>query len=574
MLTLHLDGFTEILHGMRLSSALFLPLFLAAAACDSVPETIALLDAQIEARAPDAFPDTSPPTPDAGASTVPFQQGTGVTTASGKVTGTAKSGLRIFKGIPYAEPPVGNLRLRAPVPVTPWTETLKATAFGPACPQESELVAGTKMSEDCLTLNIWAHDDATSDYPVMFWIHGGAFNLGSSAMAMWEASDLARDGKVVVVSINYRLGALGFLAIPELQAEDPKKRVGNLGIQDQVEALRWVRQNIRAFGGDPENITVFGESAGGISVCALLGAPDADGLFQRAISESGTGCNLFLEATKKNTFGDSAFDLGEEHLKKLGCADAADRLACLRKLPVTELVKLWSTAAMLGGGSSSLDLWPVVDGAFLPKLPLERMRDGETPTVDVIFGSNQDEASLFSTTMVILTRADLHQELLQMVGGDTALADKLMEIYPALEFPLPKNAYLAAMGDVMFNCGTLAAAQTMGSRGRVYYFQKAPVVVDLTLGRAHSIELLYVFGSFASLGVIPSVLDLQVEATVQKAWGSFARAGAPEVPKTGWPAYDAQAPSILSIDATPALLQSSSYRGGRCDKLRALGLVP
>lgn len=569
MLTLHLERVTEILPGMRCSSALSLTLTLLCAACDAVPQTVAHLDAQVEARAPDA----APPLPDAGSSSVPFQQGTSVTTASGKVSGTAKGGLRIFKGIPYAEPPVGSLRLRAPAPVTPWAETLEATTFGAACPQESELVAGTRMSEDCLTLNIWAHDDATSGYPVMLWIHGGAFNLGSSAMGMWEGGDLARDGKVVVVSINYRLGALGFLAIPELQAEDPKKRVGNLGIQDQVEALRWVRQNIRAFGGDPDNVTIFGESAGGISVCALLGAPDADGLFQRAISESGTGCNLFLTATEKNAFGDSAFALGEEHLKKLGCADAADRLACLRTLPVAELVKLWSTAAMLDG-SSSLDLWPVVDGAFLPRLPLERMRDGEAPAVDAIFGSNQDEASLFSTTMVILTRADLHQRFLKMVGGDATLADKLMEIYPALEFPLPRNAYLAAMGDVMFNCGTLAAAQTMGSRGRVYYFQKAPVAVDLTLGKAHSIELLYVFGSFAAMGVIPSVLDLQVEATVQTAWSSFARTGTPEVPKTGWPAYDTQAASILSIDATPALLQSSSYRGGRCDKLRALGLVP
>lgn len=515
-------------------------------------------------------PDAAPPDPD-GTAAIPFQQGIAIVTGSGPVTGMSSGGLRVFKGIPYAEPPVGGLRLRAPVPVVPWADPLDATKFGYACPQESELLAGAKLAEDCLTLNIWAHDDAKSDYPVMFWIHGGAFNLGSSAQSMYQANNLATDGKVVVVSINYRLGALGFLAIPELQAEDPHQRVGNLGIEDQVEALKWVQQNIRAFGGDPDNITVFGESAGGISICALLGAPAADGLFQRAISESGTGCNLFLKANENTGYGTSAFAQGEAYLEKLGCAEAQDRLACLRKLPVEEFTKLWSTMDMLGGESTGITLWPVVDGAFLPKVPLDRMRDGETPQVDAIFGSNQDEASLFSMTEVILTRTDLRKRFLQMVGGDEALADKLMAIYNVFEFPLPKDAYLAAVGDTMFNCGTLAAAETMGQRGRVYYFQQAPIAYDLTLGAMHSIELLYVFGTFGSMGVIPSLGDLQVEKTVQKAWSSFALTGKPGFP-IAWPPYDASAPSVASIDTTPSLVVN--YRGGRCDKLRALGLVP
>jgi para-nitrobenzyl esterase len=520
----------------------------------------------------DAGQDAPPGgSPDGAASAVPFQQGIAVTTSSGDVIGVKSGALRVFKGIPYAEAPVGSLRLRAPVPVKHWSGVFEARAFGPGCPQEPEMAAGTKTNEDCLSLNVWGHDDAKPDRPVMFWIHGGAFNLGSSALQMWDGADLARDGDVVVVSINYRLGALGFLALPELQAEDPHGRVGNLGIQDQVEALRWVKKNIRAFGGDPHNVTIFGESAGGISVCALLGAPAADGLYRRAISESGTGCNIFLHSDKKTAWG-PAFDHSEKHLEKLGCADAEDRLACLRKLPVAAFTKLWSMGAMMGGSLDQvLSLWPVVDGVFLPKVPLERMRAGETPVVDAIFGSNEDEASLFSTTTTILTRADLRQRVLQMVGGDQTLADKVMAIYNVFDFPLPKDAYLTAMGDMMFNCGTLAAAKAMGHRGRVYYFQKAPVVLDLTLGKMHSVDVLYVFGSFSSMGVTPSILDLQVEKMVQKAWSSFARSGAPDFP-IDWPSYDAGAPSVASIDASPSLV--ANYRGGRCDKLRALGLVP
>jgi para-nitrobenzyl esterase len=555
---------------MNLKSSSPILVVVALAACEAAPQQTAPLDSRADMQTADRGPIT--PGPDGPASSeVPFQQGIAVTTASGKVTGVKSGGLRVFKGVPYAEPPVGALRLRAPVPVKPWTQTLQATAFGPACPQESLLVAGAaSMSEDCLTLNIWAHDNATAGYPVMFWIHGGAFTLASSAQAMWEASNLATDGKVVVVSINYRLGALGFLAIPELKAEDPQGRVGNLGIQDQVEALRWVKKNIRAFGGDPGNVTVFGESAGGISLCALLGAPAADGLYQRGISESGTGCNLFLKADEKTAYGAPAFAQGAEYLKKLGCADAPDRLACLRKLPAEEFPKLWAFTDLMGG-SMALSLWPVVDGAFIPKIPLERMRAGEAPKLDFIFGSNQDEGSLFSMSQVIVTRDELRKKFLQFGGGDEALADKLMNIYNAVDFPLPKNAYVAAMGEVIFGCGTLAAAQTMGKRGRVYYFQKAPVAIDLLLGTMHAVDVLYVFGSFGAMGLIPSLADLAVEATVQKAWSSFARTGTPDFP-IAWPPYDAGAPSVVSIDTIPTLV--TSFRGGRCDKLRALGLVP
>ena len=259
------------------------------------------------------------------------QEGIAIATASGSVEGVRKESddgaLRVFKGIPFAEPPIGERRFADPVPVEPWDGVLVADEFGPGCPQGMTeglaVVMGEQVgetSEDCLTLNVWAHDDAPTDdkRPVMVWIYGGGFVLGGSNWPLYEMDQLARQTDAVIVSVNYRLGALGFLATPELAAENGGS-AGNWALKDQALALKWVQENIAAFGGDQDNVTIFGESAGAISACSLLGAPSTDGLFHKAIVQSGM-CAITLLDAPGPMHVPSAFEGGASVVEAVGWA--------------------------------------------------------------------------------------------------------------------------------------------------------------------------------------------------------------------------------------------------------------
>ena len=294
------------------------------------------------------------------------------------MTGLIEGGVAEFRGIPYAAAPTGALRFRPPQPRAAWSQTLNATQFGSACPQSARL--GTpSVDEDCLSLNVYAPLSRQEGRPVLVFIHGGSFNAGSGGVAAngpdYRGNDIAARSGAVVVTVNYRLSILGFLASPALDAENDQGVSSNYGLQDQQEALRWVQRNVARFGGDPGNVTIFGESAGGISVLYHLVSPGCAGLFQRAIIESSDdGASLPLPAAET---------LEQPVVAALGCGDATDVAACLRALPVEKIV------------NSGLNVGPLIDGVTVPGQPTDRIAAGSFNKVPVIAGTNRNEGTYF-----------------------------------------------------------------------------------------------------------------------------------------------------------------------------------
>src|SRR3984885_9183748 len=312
----------------------------------------------------------------------------------------------VFRGIPYAAPPVGDLRWRAPQPAKAWEGVRECAKFGPAAPQiVSPLLAtfpgmslGASTSEDCLYLNVWAPGHHSPEkLPVMVWVHGGGYTFGAHSPPLYEATNLSRRG-VIVVGMNYRLGALGFLAHPALSAESEHGVSGNYGLLDQIEALRWVQKNIAAFGGDPERVTVFGESAGGNSVYSLLLTPLAKGLFQRAIPESGGTLNF--AQLKKSAYGhESAEEQGIAFAKKCGVKEGPGLLAELRALPVEVLLKSvpgLDSMRSFSFRNTGMRLAPIVDGYVITDDPMTMFERGSVNAVPMIVGANGNEGSMFT----------------------------------------------------------------------------------------------------------------------------------------------------------------------------------
>jgi len=313
-----------------------------------------------------------------------------VETREGPVTGKedAEYASCEWRGIPFASAPIGDLRWKRPVPPEARTGVLEAVSNGPSClqPDMGPVVGASEaLSEDCLYLNVFS-PEKSGNFPVMFWIHGGGFTMGEGSNDMYDGSRLASEQDVVVVSINYRLGALGFFSLPELAQEDPDGSTGNYGLMDQVRALEWVRDNIEAFGGDPDNVTIFGQSAGGMSVCMLIASPPAGGLFHRAIPMSGRGC--VIQTKTEDLYGKS-----RDVASGLGCK-GADTVECLRKLPAEKIVP---GGLLRSAGGGSLFAAPVVDGYVLPDDPAKMMEEGNYNQVPVMVGSTKDEVRMFTS---------------------------------------------------------------------------------------------------------------------------------------------------------------------------------
>lgn len=491
---------------------------------------------------------------------------------SGVVSGRAEDGINTFLGIPYAAPPVGDRRWSAPQQPDAWTAPRAATAFGPACPQTGLLEK--QASEDCLTLNVWTPDvSGAVKLPVMVWIHGGGFNFGASFQPEYHGANLARRG-VVVVTINYRLGPLGFFPHPALANGPAPEASGNFGLLDQIAALQWVSRNITAFGGDPGNVTVFGQSAGSRSVSLLTLSGPAAGLFQRAIAESG-GPIIGSEFLNPTFNGDKAAvaAMSKALSARLGCTDAKDELACLRAKPPMEVV----TAADCKTGLFDTGLFfaPVFDGPVLPGDPAAAALDPARPHVPMIVGSTGDEGTTY-------LRGEKHLTLQRYQAFMTARfadrADAALEAFPAAgdgEVHAAINHFISVAVNAAPARFMARALERTGSRAYLYRFTRKPDTARAReLGAFHGVDLAYVFGNMAD-GEGYTSLDLALSDQMMAYWVNFARTGDPNGPGLpSWPAYEAAGDRSLDF-ADEIRVEQGLYKaqGDFIDSVSRFGLT-
>ncbi|TGD85713.1 carboxylesterase family protein [Mycolicibacterium sp. CH28] len=463
-------------------------------------------------------------------------QPTVVHTAGGAVRGFAGPGYRVFDGIPYAAPPVGPLRWQPPAPVLPWPGVRDATKPGLRCPQDvrNDPDYGRPTGEDCLNLNVWTPDGATPSnrLPVMVWIHGGGFLNGSADI--YDARWMATQGGIVVVTVNYRLGTLGFLAHPALGLGGD---IGNYGLADQQAALRWVRDNVSEFGGDPTKVTIAGESAGAMSVCDHLVAPESAGLFRAAILQSGP-----CQAQAGRTVAERVSAAYAAHA---GCTDPATVAACLRSLPARDLQR---PPLYVGLGPDELT-GPVTGTVRLPVDPMTEFGRNRVPRTPVLIGSNSDEFAMFAAIEYLKEhRMRRYPELLTRAFGADATA--VAQRYPVERFGGNVGvAYSAAVTDSVFACPADRVASDLARTGPVYGYEfndrsaPAPDVLRLApfpVGASHSLELRYLFDVGGAPPLDPAQRALSDQMVAY--WSQFVKTGAPEV--TGepvWPQLGADA---------------------------------
>ena len=479
-----------------------------------------------------------------------------VATASGPVRGETLDGVRMFRGIPYAAPPVGTLRWKPPAAVERWREPRDALAFGTPCWQPR--LEGSfydrgpiDRAEDCLYLNVWTRAKAGSALPVMVWIHGGALRIGHGHLPMYDGGALTQKG-VVLVSINYRLGPMGFLAHEELSAESPDGVSGNYGILDQIAALEWVRDNIAAFGGDPGNVTVFGESAGSWSVCYLYASPLTKGLIHRAIGQSGGCFGPHPELADDSTAGQSGHAEGASLVEALAAADFAE----LRAMPAQTLYAKIAEAGWTGGARVH------VDGHLLPKQPRALVAAGEHNRVPVMLGSNADEGTTLFAGMPDVDEAT-YRTGVEEAWGDSA-AD-ILAAYAEDAAVSPGTAQRRLLSDHYFAWQMRTWARTHAAHGDpawLYYFSHVPDLggeYGTTMGAFHAAEIPYAFGNptlgFGDGGeaLATRASDLEVTRLLSGYWTNFAKSGDPNGEALpSWPAYAADTDLALEISATPA----------------------
>ena len=471
-------------------------------------------------------------------------------TESGVVSGIASGGGTSYRGIPFSAPPTGSLRWRPPAPAVPWSGVRPANAFGPICAQLDE-AGNVTGSEECLTLNVWAPSTAAAaPLPVLFFIHGGGNAVGASSYAYYDGTVFAEKGRAVVVTANYRLSSFGWLAQPFLSAETRRGVSGNYGTYDQLAALRWVKRNIAAFGGDPSRVTIFGESAGGVNVCTLVASPLARGLFERALVQSG-GC-------VQHTLAEFVA-FGSTLTEKAGCSLAADPAACLRAQPSDALLR--AVPPVVKVASSSGQLWgPAVDGFVLRDSPEVVLGKGEHNRVPFAIGANADETG--SAAPPIATEAEYRALVAAQVG---VLAPLVLARYPASAYATPRKAYVALTSDARFICPSrrFARAAAMGGSPVFRYFFSYPA--SRLHGAVHGIEIPFVFGSFDAIaGYVPDASARALSESMNAAWAGFAATGNPNgTGLTRWPAYDPIRDRTLVWDVPTALVDG--IRTDACD---------
>jgi para-nitrobenzyl esterase len=468
----------------------------------------------------------------------------------GDVKGVAHAGVLSFKGIPFAAPPVGDRRWKAPQPVVDWTGVRPATAFGPDCMQKpfpsDAAPLGTEPAEDCLVLNVWRPAPATaSKLPVMVWIYGGGFVNGGSSPAVYDGSPFAKRG-VVFVSFNYRLGRFGFFGHPALTEESPNAPLGNYGYMDQIAALQWVRRNIAAFGGDPDSVTVVGESAGGISVHMLLTSPLAKGLLHRAIIESGGGRDGLLPVRRlhENIVDglESAESIGVSFAKSVGVdgVDAA-ALAALRHVPAERVVADLNLASM-GAAAATYVGGPMIDGTIVVESPEQAYLAGHNARLPLLVGANSADIG-FSTATTL-------DDVLAPFGVNK---DKALAAYDPDGTGDVRVVGAAMAMDRLMGEPARFAARTLAAQGvRAYLYRFSYVAESMRTqwrGAPHATEIPYVFDTVAAkYGKELTAADAAVAAAANAYWANFAKFGDPNGQgAVAWPSYDPKTDAILDF---------------------------
>ncbi len=462
----------------------------------------------------------------------------------GMLEGVATDGLTVYKGIPFATPPLADLRWRPPQPGAPWTGVRSADHFAPDCvPSMGEPSPGG-ASEDCLYLNVWTPARAAADrLPVLVWIYGGGFNTGSTSVPVHDGAKLARHG-VVLVSVNYRVGVLGFLAHPALSAESPHHVSGNYGLLDMIAGLQWIQRNIAAFGGDPKRVTIFGESAGGIAVSMLSASPLARGLFQGAISQSG---GSFGPVSQSPSPGENMRALADAESSGAEMARAANApsLAELRALPAEKVVE--------AGRRQRGMAWPIVDGWVIPDDQYRLYEAGRFNDTPILVGYNSDEGLSF-------TRVRTADEYVAGVRARYGtFADRLLAAYPAADDHVPKTARDLAR-DSAFGWHTWSWARLQSSRGKgkafLYYFDQHPEhaagTPEADHGAPHGVDVPYVFENLEAMNRPASDGDRRISEAMATYWTNFAKHGDPNgdgLP--AWPAFSDASPAVMYFADTP-----------------------
>jgi len=468
------------------------------------------------------------------------QQPSPVRVEEGFLQGTFENGLAIYKGIPFATPPVGELRWHAPQPAEKWEGIKQADKFAPAAMQGGNPPSG--KSEDCLYLNIWTPAKTEKDkIPVLVWIYGGGFSFGSTSDPVHNGEHLARKG-VVLVSIAYRVGQLGFLAHPELSAENPNGVSGNYGLLDMIAGLTWIQKNIAAFGGDPNKVTIFGESAGGIAVSMLCASPLAEGLFHGAISQSGGS----FGPTRPTTFPG-------ENMKTLKQAEEAG-LSFAQKTGVSSIANLRKIEAeKLPSGMGLGGAWPIVDGFVIPDDQFKLYEAGRYNDVPIMVGYNSDEGLSFSREK---TPEEYFAGVKLRYGK---FAEELIKAYPAGETTVPKTARDLAR-DAAFGWHTWSWARLQSRNGKskvyYYYFDQHPDYPKDSprygYGSPHGQDVAYVFMNLDPSNPQTTESDMEISEAMGTYWTNFAKHGHPNggsVPD--WPDFSEANPVVMYLGPTP-----------------------
>jgi para-nitrobenzyl esterase len=502
--------------------------------------------------------------------------------------GVAKSGITDFLGIRFAAPPVGNLRFAPPAPPPAVSGTLSAAAFGGPCPQSASPFGTESTNEDCLFLNIYVPGSGVSarnNLPVMVFFYGGAFVDGEGSI--YDPSNMATQGNVIVVTVNYRLGILGYMASSALSAQSANRVSGNYGFEDQLFALQWVRQNIGAFGGNSHDVTIFGESAGGFSVCAAIVSPQGAGLFQRAITESGP-CGEPLPSLA------GAQASGDAIVSALGCAESSDAasVACLRSTPAAAILAEQSNITSAASLTSLAAFFPNVDGVLIPQQPILSLALGAYNHVPIIEGTNHDEGRLFvalgfdlnpqvgaitaaeypiaiegvASALVTESSGLLATSATTAASGSSNAAEvnlitqEILHQYPLANYAGPGEALGAVLTDGLFSCTANISNEIFSLSVPTYGYQfddeNAPTPelppVSFPYGATHTDELQFLF-TLASTPSALSAAEKNLAAVMQNYWSSFARSGTPNSPQTpAWAPFSIAAGNIQSLNTPRA----------------------